>query len=175
MILKLKRTPGIYLVGFMACGKSTIGRMLADSLGWSFIDIDDDIEARAKASISDIFQTLGETEFRRLESEAIVNRVKMIERGLPMVIALGGGAFARDDNYQLLSANGVSIWLNCPLPILEQRVAKATHRPLAKDPKRFSDLYHARLPLYGRADYHVEIKGDDPDPVLQQILKLPIF
>lgn len=175
MILKLKRTPGIYLVGFMACGKTTIGRMLAQSLGWTFVDIDDDIEAGAETAISDIFETLGEEEFRRLESAAITERIRMIEKGSAMVIALGGGAFARAENYDLISTNGVSIWLMCPLDMLQQRVAAATHRPLARDCKQFAELYHARLPLYGRADFHVEIGGDDPAPVLEQILKLPIF
>ncbi|MCW5981773.1 MAG: shikimate kinase [Bryobacteraceae bacterium] len=175
MILKLKRTPGIYLVGFMACGKTTIGRMLAETLGWSFVDIDDDIEARAKTTISDIFDAVGEEEFRRLETGALTERVRMIERGDPMVIALGGGAFARSENYELISTNGVSIWLKCPLSMLQQRVASATHRPLARDPARFAELYRARLPLYGRADFHVEIRSDDPKPALTDILKLPIF
>ena len=93
MILRLKRTPGIYLVGFMACGKTTIGRLLAGELGWHFVDIDDDIEARAKTSISAIFDTLGEAEFRKLEAAAIGDRVRLIERGKPTVVALGGGAF----------------------------------------------------------------------------------
>ena len=58
MILKLKRTPGIYLVGFMGSGKSTLGRMLADELGWSFVDLDADIEAREQSSIGEIFERL---------------------------------------------------------------------------------------------------------------------
>ena len=57
MILKLKRTPGIYLVGFMASGKTTIGRLLADELGWAFADIDEDIEAQQGRSIAEIFWT----------------------------------------------------------------------------------------------------------------------
>jgi shikimate kinase len=175
MILKLKRTPGIYLVGFMACGKTTVGRMLADALGWAFVDIDDDIETRAGVTICEIFELRGEEEFRRLEAQAILDRVRTVERGRPMVIALGGGAIAREDTFELISANGVTIWLNCPIQILEERVATATHRPLARDPAKFTELYQARLPLYGRADYQVEVKDDDPDSVLQQILRLPIF
>src|SRR6185369_15725528 len=71
MDLRLKRTPGLYLVGFMGCGKSTVGRLVADALGWRFVDVDDDIEAREGCPISDIFETRGEREFRRIESEAI--------------------------------------------------------------------------------------------------------
>ena len=175
MILRLKRTPGIYLVGFMACGKTTIGRLLAGELGWHFVDIDDDIEARAKTSISAIFDTLGEAEFRKLEAAAIGDRVRLIERGKPTVVALGGGAFAQHANYALVTANGVSIWLDCPLEILRQRVAKETHRPLARDPAKFAELYEARRPSYQSADFRIEIAGDDPQPVLDQIRDLPMF
>lgn len=175
MILRLKRTPGIYLVGFMACGKTTVGRLLAEALGWHFVDIDDDIEARAKTSISSIFDTLGEAEFRRQEAAAIGDRVRLIERGKPTIVALGGGAFAQQANHALVSANGVSIWLHCPLEILRRRVAKETHRPLARDPAKFAELYEARLPSYQRADFRIEIDGDDPQPVLAQILNLPMF
>src|SRR5580704_1755028 len=92
MILKLKRTPGIYLVGFMASGKTTIGRLLADELGWSFADLDQDIEAAHGSSIARIFATRGETEFRAVEKEAVRLRVGEVMRGKPMVVALGGGA-----------------------------------------------------------------------------------
>ena len=74
MILKLRQTPGLYLVGFMGCGKSTIGKLLADRLGWGFADIDKDIEASQQRSISDIFDSLGEEVFRRMESEALQAR-----------------------------------------------------------------------------------------------------
>ena len=60
MILKLKRTPGIYLVGFMGCGKSTIGRALADEIGWRFLDLDEEIEKAEKCPISEIFEQRGE-------------------------------------------------------------------------------------------------------------------
>lgn len=93
MILKLKRTPGLYIVGFMASGKTTLGRMLADEIGWGFADLDDDIEQREKQSIVEIFDTRGEAEFRRIEHELMRKRVKAIECGKPMVLALGGRRF----------------------------------------------------------------------------------
>ena len=80
MILKLKQTPGLYLIGFMASGKTTIGRLLADRLGWSFADIDEDIEASQQRSITDIFDSLGEDAFRRMESEAQIGRASCRER-----------------------------------------------------------------------------------------------
>ena len=87
MILKLKRTPGIYLVGFMACGKTTVGGGLAWELGWSFADIDEDIETVQGITIAQIFETRGEAEFRRIEAAAIQERVRSIERGRPTVVA----------------------------------------------------------------------------------------
>src|SRR3954453_6383850 len=86
--LKLKRTPGIYFVGFMACGKSTIARWYAEEIGWRFADLDEDIEARQKMTIRDIFTNFGEEEFRRIESEAMRYRVQMVRRGSPTVLAL---------------------------------------------------------------------------------------
>ena len=127
MILKLKRTPGIYLVGFMAAGKSTVGRMLADELGWTFIDIDDDIEAQEQTSIAEIFEIRGEEAFREIETAVICKRVQMVQRGRPTVVALGGGAFTRDPNYELLEDNGVTVWLDCPLKVVEQRWRKTAY------------------------------------------------
>lgn len=175
MITKLKRTPGLYLVGFMGCGKSTIGRHLAARLGWSFADIDDDIEARQQISISEIFESLGEPVFREIETEALHARVQQVKRGVPFVIALGGGAFAQDRNYELIRDNGVSIWLDCPFELIRQRVAQATHRPLARDAERFEALYHARRASYARADFRIEITCEDPGVAVDAILALPVF
>ena len=72
MLLKLKRTPGLYLIGFMGSGKSAVGRLLADELGWSFADIDEDIENAQGVSIAEIFDTRGEETFREIETAALV-------------------------------------------------------------------------------------------------------
>ena len=175
MILRLKRTPAIYLVGFMGCGKTTVGRLLAADLGWHFIDIDDDIEAVAGATISEIFSNRGEEEFRQMEWEAILARVRLVERGNASVVALGGGAYVPERTYRLIAANGVSIWLDCSLPVLQQRVAQEAHRPLARDPERFAELYRSRRAAYERADFRVDATSDDPQPILRQIVELPIF
>ena len=175
MILKLKRTPGIYLVGFMASGKTTIGRLLADDLGWSFADLDEDIEAQAGTSISEIFDKRGEEEFRRIETDAIRKRIRLIEKGRPMVVALGGGAFVQPANFELLENNGISVWLDCPFATVSERVNRASHRPLARDENKFRELYEARRDAYQRADFRIEISGDDPAPAVASILSLPIF
>lgn len=175
MASKLIRTPGIYLVGFMGCGKTTIGRILADDMGWRFVDLDDDVEAAAAASINDIFERLGEEEFRRLERQALFRRVRAIQRGEATVLSLGGGAFAQPQNFELIQEHGVSIWLDCPLDIIRRRIAHETHRPLAKDPERFEALYHSRRAAYARADFRIEINSDDPCEVTRRISKLPLF
>lgn len=173
--MKLKRTPGIYLAGFMGAGKTTVGMRLADRLGWTFADVDDDIEQAVEAGIVEIFRDRGEDEFRRIETAALRVRVEAIERGRPMVLALGGGAFAQQANFELLENNGVTIWLDCPLDMVKQRVAYAAHRPLARDLETLEQLYESRRAAYSRADFRVAIEGDDPEIVVACILGLPIF
>jgi shikimate kinase len=175
MILKLKRTPGIYLVGFMGCGKTTVGRLLADQLGWHFVDMDEYIEAQEKMAIFEIFEMRGEQAFRQIETEALRVRVRAIEAGRPSVLALGGGAYVQPANYDLLHDRGVTLWLDCPFEVVKARVEQATHRPLARDPQRFRQLFDERQAAYGRADYRIPIESDDPDKAVQAILQLPLF
>jgi len=175
MNLKLKRTPGIYLVGFMGSGKSTIGRLLAHGLGWSFFDMDHEIEAAEGAPIREIFETRGEPEFRRIETGILGQHVSWIEHGRPAVLALGGGAFAGDGNRALLQDRGITIWLDCPFEIVERRAVATAHRPLSHDPVRFAALYRERLETYRLADVHIPITGDDPDPVVEAILAHPLL
>jgi shikimate kinase len=175
MILKLKRTPGIYLVGFMASGKTTIGRLLAHELGWHFADLDADIEASEGTPIAEIFDQRGEEEFRKIEHQAVGKRVREVVQGRPMVVALGGGAFAQRANHDLLEANGVTIWLDCPFDVVRTRVQDSSHRPLARDPNEFQRLYENRRDVYNTADFRVPIDSDDAGAVVAQILKLPIF
>jgi len=176
VILKLRQTPGLYLVGFMGSGKTTIGRLLADRLGWGFADIDEDIEASQQRSISDIFDTLGEEAFRRMETEALQARVQAVARGIPMVMALGGGAPAQPGNIELIENHGVTIWLSCPFPTAVRRVTEDNpNRPLARDMKKFEELYYARQPAYGRADFCLDTGSDGPETVVDAILRLPLF
>jgi len=175
MILKLKRTPGLYLVGFMASGKTTIGRLLADELGWSFADLDEDIVAAEGAAIADLFDICGEDEFRRREETALHKRVSQIERGKPMVVALGGGTFVSEGNQALLIENGITIWLDCPFDRVSARIEGSNHRPLARDPVKFKQLYEDRRAAYANAEFRIEIQDDDAARVVAAILKLPVF
>jgi shikimate kinase len=175
MNIKLKVTPGLYLVGFMGSGKSTVGRLLAHSLGWSFFDTDDEIEAAEKTSVAEIFDSRGEPEFRRIESEILRQHAHWIERGRAAVLALGGGAFAELDNRRLLENHGVTIWLDCPLDTVRRRVSTASHRPLARDPEKFAALYETRRESYALADIHVAIESDDPAQAVDAILRHPLL
>jgi shikimate kinase len=175
MILKLKRTPGIYLVGFMGCGKSTIGRALADELGWTFCDLDNEVERATGLSISEIFETRGEPEFRVIEAEALRRHVHTVQSGRPQVISLGGGAFIREDNFELVSNNGVTVWIDCPFDVIERRVAAETHRPLARDPVQLRNLFEIRQPAYARADFRVAVEEGDTRAAVSRVLALPLF
>jgi len=175
VIAKLKQTPGLYLVGFMGSGKTTIGKILAERLGWNFVDIDDDIEAAERRSIAEIFDALGEDTFRRMEREAIERRVRAVACGRPTVMALGGGAAAQPANVDLIENNGVTIWLSCPFDMVLRRVGQGSTRPLARDLKKFEELFYSRQQAYGRADFRVEIENDDPLATVDAILKLPLF
>jgi len=175
MILKLKRTPGIFLVGFMGSGKSTVGRALADQLGWGFADLDEDIEKREGMPIVQIFDTHGEAQFRQAETAALRERVRSVEGGRPSVIALGGGAFLNEENFQMVSNNGVTVWLDCPFATVERRLAGYRHRPLARDPERLRELFAVRRSGYERADYCVAVENDDAAATAAKILALPLF
>jgi shikimate kinase len=175
VILKLKQTPGIYLVGFMGCGKSTVGSVLADEIGWSFFDLDQEIEKAADQTVTEIFERHGESVFRAKESEALQKLVRGVRMGRPQVMALGGGAFTIQDNFELATNHGVTIWLDAPLEVIERRIAGETHRPLARDPARLRTLYEDRRAAYARADYRIETFDHDAGSIVARILELPLF
>jgi shikimate kinase len=175
MTLKLKRTPGLYLVGFMASGKTTVGRALAAAIGWPFVDLDTEIEKQEGLPIGRIFSERGEAHFRKAETEALRLHVARVKAGHPSVIALGGGAFVQPGNRELLESGGVTLWLDCPFDLVSRRLGDDTTRPLAIDRARLESLFIERRPLYEQADYRVEANTDDLLDILQRILVLPIF
>ena len=175
MTLKLKRTPGLYLVGFMGSGKTTIGRSLAEELGWSFKDIDIEIERREGKSVAQIFAEDGEQRFRDLESATLARTVSQVQAGNPCVVAAGGGAFVQQHNWDIVENNGVTVWLDCDLKTIQLRLGESDEtRPLYK-PGSMQEMYDQRRPHYARADFHVDANCQDPSQVTQQILHLPIF
>ena len=160
MNIRLKRTPGLYVVGFMASGKSTIGRALAAKLGWSFFDIDDEIERAEKTTIAAIFDRRGEAEFRRIESEIIRQHVRWIERGRPAVLAWAA-ALSPSTSIATCLMERPRHLAGLPVRYREAPRVATSHRPLARDPEKFTELYHAprRLRL---ADFRFPSKVTTP-------------
>ena len=152
----------IYFMGFMATGKSKVGRELARLLGWSFTDTDSLVEQQAGKSISRIFADEGEPQFRQLESKVIQD----IAGRKQWVIALGGGAIMNDGNWQLISQSGITICLNASVDVLCRRIAEKDHRPLMANAsaeeqrQRILSLMEKRSPYYEKAQYHFESRED---------------
>lgn len=171
---RLKRAPGIYLTGFMGSGKSTLARLLADRLGWEFIDLDSEIEAAEQTTIARIFEQRGEAEFRRIESELLRKILRRIQAITPSVVALGGGTFAQPGNAEMMAGHGISIWLDCSFEAIRLRVTEAESRPLARDPEEFRRLFEERRAAYARADYKVDADCA-PEQAIDAIMELPCW
>ncbi len=147
-------TQRIVLTGFMGAGKTTVGRLLAESLGWAFLDLDRHLEARAGHSVAELFATRGEAHFRRLESSALANALSHTQT----VIALGGGTPEQLTNRLLLeqTPGTVVIFLEAPFETLFDRCmlesfAQPAHtRPVLADPVDAAARFAARQPLYRR-------------------------
>ncbi len=175
MILKLKRSPGIYLVGFMGCGKSTVGAKLADEIGWRFLDLDHFIEDQQQKSIASIFEAQGEPAFRQIEADALQSVIQETYRGRATVASLGGGAFPWPGNRERLEDAGVTIWLDVPFARIEKRISNQDHRPLARDPKKFRELFDKRRSFYSQADYTIPFNTDYAQDAVQAILALGLL
>lgn len=152
----------VCLVGFMGAGKTAVGRVLAQSLGWRFVDLDDEIERSAGKSIAEIFASDGEAEFRRLEAEELAQSLKKL-RTKPTVLALGGGAFVQRENAERLRQATVPvIFLDAPLEELLRRCREQEGRlrPLLDSGSdALSVLYAERRPLYMAAEVTVLTSG----------------
>ena len=175
MHVRLKSTPGIYLAGFMGCGKTTVGRKLAERLAWDFVDLDDEIERRAGNEISEIFSNYGEQTFRAIERDALLDQARLVRTGQARVVALGGGTFADEHNRDTMRRAGLSLWLDVPLEQLWERVSGHGHRPLARDREAFEDLYKKRLEDYAKADFTVAAGAGDPERIVDDVLALSLF
>ncbi len=165
----------LYLLGFMGCGKTTVGRLLAQRVGWRFIDLDETLEQQQGRTIAQLFAEKGEPYFRQAERLLLEDIVRKAEQ-MPTVVALGGGTFAQAANFALVRSNGgITVWLHCPLEELRRRCRGATHRPLFRDAAHFEQLYSQRLPYYQQADFRVDADRSDPNQVVEQILQCVVF
>lgn len=157
----------IYLVGFMAAGKTTVARALASRLGWRAEDIDELIEARERRTVADIFARSGEPYFRALERD-------ILHLLLPLrhvVVATGGGTFMDPDNRVAINVDGVSVWLDVPLEELVARLPADGRRPLAADRTQMERLYALRQSAYAHAQIHIDARGAHPEAVAERILE----
>jgi len=165
----------VALTGFMAAGKSTVGRVLASILRWRFLDLDCEIECRSKLQIHELFATHGEPHFRQIEADAL--RAALEQTSTPTVIALGGGTFTESQNADLLRSHDVHVvFLELAVAELLQRCQAAGERsahdprPLAANTEAFCALYARRLPHYQKAGLIVNTAGKTAEQVAREIV-----
>lgn len=142
----------IYLVGFMAAGKSTVARLLAKRLGWRAEDVDELIEARERMTIADIFTRHGEPYFRAAERE-------ILRLLLPLrhtVVATGGGTFMDPESQRAIKLDGMAIWLDVPLETVIARLPPDGRRPLSADRAQMERLFAVRQAAYAGATLRID-------------------
>ena len=153
----------IFLTGFSGSGKSTIGPLLANSLGYEFVDLDQSIEKSAEKSITQIFAENGEEFFRALELHSLTELVKQNR----LVVSLGGGVLENDQSYALIKKSGTLVYLKSPSKTLARRLCNKTDRPLLRGERgrklsreeieeKITTILAKREPRYKSADITVE-------------------
>ncbi|MEZ4888449.1 MAG: shikimate kinase [Chitinophagales bacterium] len=166
----------IFLVGFMASGKSRIGKMLANKLHYTFIDTDQYIEAKTQQTISQIFETHGENHFRALEKKCLHELLQQENT----VIATGGGMACHFENMQQMNDSGLTIFLEVPPSIIVSRLLQAKNtRPLVQqfeeDKAALLDFIEAkleeRLPFYQQAHITVACKTLTPTKIVALLVE----
>jgi shikimate kinase len=155
----------IYLVGFMAAGKSTVARSLAERLGWRAEDVDELIEARERRTIADIFARQGEAYFRGVEREIL----KLLLPLRHVVVATGGGTFMDPENRAAINVDGLSIWLDVPFERLLARMPADGRRPLAADRAQMERLFAVRQTAYAQAHLRIDAAAP-PEEIAEQIV-----
>ena len=159
----------IVLVGIMGCGKSTVGKRLAQRLGLEFVDADSEIERAANMTVSEIFAEHGEPYFRSGEERVIA---RLLQEG-PQVLATGGGAFMSDATRSEIESNGLSIWLKVDFETVMARVRRRSTRPLLRNPDpegTMRKLMAEREPVYAQAKLTVTSKDVPHEAVVDQIV-----
>jgi shikimate kinase len=163
--------PNVYLVGPMGVGKTTIGRLLSDFLGLSFVDIDKEIESRAGADIPWIFDVETESGFRSRESKTLED----ISATTGQVISTGGGVVLQSTNRDIMK-RGFCIYLRAELDQLVSRIGKDKKRPLLQkgDPRMIlAEILKVREPLYQEvAKWTVQTDSRPPRLVVRDIVRL---
>jgi shikimate kinase len=158
----------VFLVGFMASGKSRVGKELARRLDWDFVDLDTQIEAREDKTIAELFRERGESGFRTAETSAL-RELLTASLQRDCVVALGGGAFVQEINRELLRP-WPTVFLETAVDELWRRsLADHVERPLRENAEQFAALYAKRLPFYRQATVTIVTSGKDPASLCLEI------
>ena len=163
-----RRLANLALIGFMGTGKTSVGRLVAESLGFEFLDTDELIQSRTERSITDIFATDGEAAFRELERQT----VREISTRNHTVISTGGGLPTNLENLAALKQFCLVVCLWASPEKIWERVRHQSHRPLLNDPnpqQKIHDLLAARKPFYSAADVLINTDNRSAREVAQQI------
>ncbi len=146
----------IYLIGMMGSGKSTIGPLLAQQLGYSFLDTDSTIEKLVGQSVAEIFQAVGEAEFRQTETKVLAE----VSAHIRLIVATGGGIAIERENWNHLH-QGLVIWLDPSLDLLVERLQDDTTRPLLATAEdlhaKLATILAERRHRYAQADIQISI------------------
>ena len=156
----------VYLVGFMAAGKTSVGRALARRLDWKFIDIDDLIERQEHLTVAEIFARHGEPYFRTAERAILLDQLNARHA----VVATGGGTFADPQNRAAIRNDGVSVWLDAPLERVIARMPADGRRPLAADRADLERLYEGRRLAYEQAHVRLDAGRAGVDALVEQLI-----
>ena len=160
----------IILCGFMGCGKSTIGKLVAKKTHREFIDLDSFIEEKQGLSIREIFETYGEDYFRNCETDAISELVNKND----VVLALGGGAVLKNKNVELLKSSGKIIFLDVTANTVFSRLKNDTSRPLLNTEDKLGEItkrLNDRLPIYTMvADKIIDANSKTKEVIATEII-----
>jgi shikimate kinase len=156
----------IYLVGFMAAGKTTVARALAARLGWQVEDVDALIEARERRTVADIFARQGEPYFRSVEREIL----RLLLPLRHVVVATGGGSFMDPENRAAINMDGVSVWLDVPFEEVIARIPADGRRPLAASRAELEQLFALRRAGYATAHVRVDAADAPAEEVAERII-----
>jgi shikimate kinase len=160
------RVGRVYLVGFMASGKTAIGRRVAERLAVPFVDLDEEIERTSGVTVRALFESSGEGVFRERESLFLEGTAALPDA----VVATGGGCYAFERNRRAISRLGRAVYLNVQLPLLLSRLSGKMDRPLFRDPEQASRLFAEREPFYRMAPVHVPLAGGSLEESADRVL-----
>ncbi len=158
----------VVLFGFMGTGKTTIGKRLAQRLGWTCMDMDEILEQREGRSIADIFATDGEAHFRMLEKDLAAE----LAHGTRQVISTGGGVVLDPENVRRFQASGFCVCLHADEDTILRRVAAKSHRPLLEQgdkAARIRALLHQRKPLYDQIEHQIDTVALSEDKIVEEL------